>query len=128
MHQASRQPLDIVCVTDADLRRIGSKRRDFWPLVRPDVGIWMIHARPVFRGTGGTIPAMCMRDELGHEYVARADDMIISSATTSSALRLRMFCWSMPLRSSAVVGLPDQERTNIVKAFIVSKMAGRRRR
>ncbi len=60
-------------------------------------------------------------DELGYfKYVARADDMIISSGYNISGPEVEnVLLEHASVAECAVVGVPDQERTNIVKAFIV---------
>lgn len=60
-------------------------------------------------------------DEQGYfKYVARADDMIISSGYNISGPEVEnVLLEHAAVAECAVVGAPDQERTNIVKAFIV---------
>ena len=60
-------------------------------------------------------------DQEGYfRYVARADDMIISSGYNISGPEVEnVLLEHAAIAECAVVGLPDTERTNIVKAFIV---------
>ena len=62
-------------------------------------------------------------DEQGYfKYVARADDMIISSGYNISGPEVEnVLLEHASVAECAVVGVPDQERTNIVKAFIVPR-------
>ena len=60
-------------------------------------------------------------DEQGYlQYVARADDMIISSGYNISGPEVEnVLLEHSSVAECAVVGSPDPDRTNIVKAFIV---------
>ena len=60
-------------------------------------------------------------DEQGYfKYVARADDMIISSGYNISGPEVEnVLLEHASVAECAVIGAPDPERTNIVKAFIV---------
>ena len=60
-------------------------------------------------------------DEQGYfKYVARADDMIISSGYNISGPEVEnVLLEHASVAECAVIGTPDPERTNIVKAFIV---------
>ncbi len=61
-----------------------------------------------------------MNDEGYFRYVARADDMIISSGYNISGPEVEGVLLEHPsVAECAVVGAPDPDRTNIVKAYIV---------
>ena len=64
-------------------------------------------------------------DELGYfKYVARADDMIISSGYNISGPEVEnVLLEHASVAECAVVGVPDQERTNIVIASLSSETA-----
>jgi 2-aminobenzoate-CoA ligase len=63
------------------------------------------------------------RDEDGYyTFVSRADDMIISAGYNIAAPEVENALLSHPgVAETAVVAAPDQERGNIVKAFVVLK-------
>lgn len=55
----------------------------------------------------------------------RADDVIISAGWTMSAIEIENTLLAHPdVAEAAVIGVPDAERGQVVKAFIVSKRAG----
>ncbi len=65
-------------------------------------------------------------DEDGYfRYVARADDMIISAGYNISGPEVEAALLDHPdVAECAVIGAPDAERTNIVKAFVVLRESG----
>jgi 2-aminobenzoate-CoA ligase len=66
------------------------------------------------------------RDEDGYFwYAARTDDMIISAGYNIAGPEIEAVLLEHPkVRECAVVGSPDAERTEIVKAFVVLRDAG----
>jgi len=66
------------------------------------------------------------RDAEGYYwYVARADDMIVSSGYNIGAPEVENALLTHPLvAEAAVIGVPDEERGQIVKAFVVLKQGG----
>ena len=63
-----------------------------------------------------------MSDEGYFRYVARGDDMIISSGYNISGPEVEAMLLEHPaVAECAVVASPDPDRTNIVKAFIVPR-------
>ena len=63
-----------------------------------------------------------MSDDGYFKYVARADDMIISSGYNISGPEVEGILLEHPsVAECAVVASPDPERTNIVKAYIVAR-------
>jgi 2-aminobenzoate-CoA ligase len=64
---------------------------------------------------------MLLQDEEGRfRFVARADDMIVSAGERVAAPEMEAALLTHPsVADCAVVGIPDRERGQIVKAFIV---------
>lgn len=66
-----------------------------------------------------------MSDDGYFRYVARADDMIISAGYNISGPEVEAALLDHPdVLECAVIGVPDEARTNIVKAFIVLRDGG----
>jgi acetyl-CoA synthetase len=65
-------------------------------------------------------------DEDGYFYHGgRADDVIISAGWTMSAVEIEDVLLKHPdVREAAAIGVPDQIRGQVVKAFVVSSRAG----
>ena len=63
---------------------------------------------------------LCIRDEEGYfSYEARTDDMILTGGYNVSGLEVEAILMEHPaIREVAVVGSPDADRGQIVKAFI----------
>ena len=61
-------------------------------------------------------------------HAGRADDVIISAGWTMSAVEIEDALLKHPdVREAAAIGVPDALRGQVVKAFVVSPRAGRRR-
>ncbi|MBM3487864.1 MAG: AMP-binding protein [Alphaproteobacteria bacterium] len=68
-----------------------------------------------------------MNEDGYFRYVARADDMIISSGYNLSGPEIEAVLLDHPkVKECAVVASPDPERTNVAKAFIVLRDAAER--
>lgn len=85
-------------------------------------GQLMVHRR------GGWVPTrdLARMDEDGYFFHAgRADDVIISAGWTMSAVEIENAILAHPdVREAAVIGVPDELRGQIVKAFVVSERHG----
>ena len=69
---------------------------------------------------------LCRIDEDGYFYYeARTDDMILTGGYNVSGLEVEAVLLEHPkVREAAVVGTPDKDRGQIVKAFIILKEEG----
>lgn len=69
---------------------------------------------------------LCRIDEDGYIYYeARTDDMILTGGYNVSGLEVEAVLLEHPkVREAAVVGTPDKDRGQIVKAFIILKEKG----
>ena len=69
---------------------------------------------------------LCRIDEDGYFYYeARTDDMILTGGYNVSGLEVEAVLLEHPkVREAAVVGTPDKDRGQIVKAFIILKEKG----
>jgi acetyl-CoA synthetase len=78
------------------------------------------------RGVWETTKDLAKIDEDGYFYHAgRADDVIISAGWTMSAVEIESTLLKHPdVQEAAVIGVPDEIRGQVVKAFIVSPRAG----
>ena len=65
-------------------------------------------------------------DEDGYFYHAgRADDVIISAGWTMSAVEIENALLAHPdINEAAAIGVPDETRGQIVKAFLVTERSG----
>ena len=110
-------------VTDADGAELGPGTPGFLAVKGPTGCRYMDDPRQTnYVKDGWNYPGdVYETDELGYfKYVARADDMIISSGYNISGPEVEnVLLEHASVAECAVVGVPDQERTNIVKAFIV---------
>ena len=89
---------------------------------RPAAAISMTRARPIMSRTAGTSPATpiaAMRTAIIW-YVARSDDMIVSSGYNIAAPEVENALLAHPaVAECAVIGVPCAERGQKVKAFVV---------
>ncbi|HKY90516.1 MAG TPA: AMP-binding protein [Nevskiaceae bacterium] len=78
------------------------------------------------RGRWETTKDLARIDEDGYFYHAgRADDVIISAGWTMSAVEIENTLLKHPdVREAAAIGVPDETRGQVVKAFIVSGRSG----
>ena len=110
-------------VTDADGVELGPGTPGFLAVKGPTGCRYMDDPRQTnYVKDGWNYPGdVYEMDEQGYfKYVARADDMIISSGYNISGPEVEnILLEHASVAECAVVGVPDQERTNIVKAFIV---------
>jgi acetyl-CoA synthetase len=74
------------------------------------------------RGRWETTKDLARIDEDGYFYHAgRADDVIISAGWTMSAVEIENTLLKHPdVREAAVIGVPDETRGQVAKAFIVT--------
>ena len=110
-------------------------------LGRPVPGVQLaVHdaqGRPCPPGTVGDIVVMRKEgwlptkdrghtDEEGYYYHdGRADDVIISAGWTMSAVEIEdVLLMHSDVRETAVIGVPDETRGQVVKAFVVSRRRG----
>ena len=98
-----------------------------WLWVRGDsraIGYWheMEKTKSAFRGEWYVSGDMVRRDDEGYFwYQARSDDMIISSGYNIAAPEVEEALLAHPsVAECAVVGVPDEARGMLVKAYVVT--------
>ena len=68
---------------------------------------------------------LCRIDEDGYFYYeARTDDTVLTGGYNVSGLEIEAVLLNTKVREAAVVGTPDKDRGQIVKAFIILKEKG----
>ncbi len=102
--------------------RLEVQRPDGTPTAPGEVGELMLWRRDRWE----TTKDLARVDEDGYLYHAgRADDVIISAGWTMSAVEIEnTLLKHADVKEVAVIGVPDETRGQVVKAFIVSDRAG----
>ncbi len=103
-------------------QRVEVQEEDGTPTPVGETGFLMVHRR------GQWIPTrdLAQVDEGGYFYhCGRADDVIISAGWTMSAVEIENAMLMHPdVREAAAIGVPDELRGQVVKAFVVSERDG----
>ncbi|GIX30138.1 MAG: AMP-binding protein [Porticoccaceae bacterium] len=102
--------------------RLQVQRPDGTPAAPGEVGELMLWKRDHWESTKD----LARVDEEGYFYhCGRADDVIISAGWTMSAVEIENTLLKHPdVREVAVIGVPDERRGQVVKAFVVSDRPG----
>ncbi|GIX48156.1 MAG: AMP-binding protein [Candidatus Tectimicrobiota bacterium] len=102
--------------------RLQVQRPDGTPAAPGEVGELMLWKRDHWERTKD----LAKVDEEGYFYhCGRADDVIISAGWTMSAVEIENTLLKHPdVREVAVIGVPDEQRGQVVKAFVVSDRPG----